>query len=174
MFPELQGSSHDTRVETVRVLERPKKTLIIFKETENNLETPKSLRHHLWFWKTSATIKRGHQHKQVLNLSVTVSPPCRCILTASSISADLSWCLISGTFIEDTSFPVLLKGSPSTLSNWPAVSTGRIQRTKLTLVFRMASKMVSWNETNTSREPVISHSFDPPKKERLIAGVNLA
>ena len=139
------------------------------KETEKNLETPSSLRHRLWFWKTTAPIGREHLNMQVLKLSATVNPPCRCILTASSISADLSWCLISGTFIEDNSFPVLLTGSPSTLSNWPAVSTGRIQRTKLTLVFRMASKMVSWNETNTSHQTAIRHSFRP-RKERLIEG----
>ena len=80
---ELQGTlttvsktqSHNTRVETVRVLERPKKTLIIFKETENNLETPKSLRHRLWFWKTSATIKSKRTSTQASIKSECHSQP---------------------------------------------------------------------------------------------------
>ena len=75
--------------------------------------------------------------------SATGHPPCRCILTASNISADLSCCLTSGTFIVVTSFPVLLPDRASLLFNWPAESTERMQRTKLTFVFRMASKMVS-------------------------------
>ena len=73
-------------------------------------------------------------------------PPCRWILTASSISADLSCVLTSGTFNDDKSSPVLFPNSVSLLSIWPAVSTGKMQRTKLTLVFRMASKIVSCDE----------------------------